>query len=74
MTPKQHYDAARQAKRIRQMAEDERWTARERREKIADEAITTMREGMKAFFEGRATLQLGPIQPGIGQSVRFVKD
>lgn len=56
------------------MTEDERWEATQRKEKIADEAITAMLEGMKAFFDGRASLLLGPMQPAVGQTIRFVKD
>ena len=72
MTPKEEYDQAQRAKRSRQMAQDEAWEARRKRDQAADECITVLLDGIKAFFEGHATLHLGPMQPGMGQSVRFI--
>lgn len=56
------------------MAEDTAYAARMKREAAADECITAVLDGVKAFFQGRATLHIGPMQPGIGQPVRFIKD
>lgn len=50
------------------MAEDTAYAARMRKEAAADEAFVVILEGLKAFFDGRATLHVG------GNPVRFVKD
>jgi len=74
MTPKEEYEQRKRARKAKKMAEDHAREARQKREQIADEAITSMLLGLRAFFEGRATLQLGPVMPGLGQSVRFYVD
>lgn len=56
------------------MAEENAYEARMRREAIADDALTAMLTGLKAFFEGRATLHIGQMEPGVGQPVRFKLD
>lgn len=56
------------------MAEDNAYTARMKREAAADEFIFKVMESMSAFLDGHATLHIAPMAPGIGQSVRFVKD
>lgn len=56
------------------MAEDTAYAARMKKEAAAEECFTVMLDGIKAFFDGRATLHIDSMKPGIGQSVRFVKD
>lgn len=78
MTPKQQYDAAQAAKRRARMTEDEAYEAHKRRDQLADEATVVVLEGVKAFFEGRATLQISPPSASaLGNpptSVRFIMD
>lgn len=74
MTPKEQYEAKRKIVKGRQMASDDAYTARVKRETAADEFMTSLMESVKAFFEGRATLHISPMQPGVGQGVRFIKD
>lgn len=57
------------------MADERKADEREARERLANEAITTMLSGMKAFFEGTATLHVEIAKPGVhGSIVRFVQD
>lgn len=57
------------------MADERKADEREAREQLANDAITTMLSGMKAFFEGRATLHVEIAKPGVhGNIIRFVQD
>lgn len=56
------------------MAQQDEWERKKQREQLADEAITVMLDGLRAFFQGKATLHIGTMQPGFGQPIRFVKD
>jgi len=74
MTPKEAYEAKRQPIRDQRMAEETAYAARMRRDAAADECITVMIDGIKAFFQGQATLHISSMNPGMGQSIRFLKD
>lgn len=74
MTPKEEYEARRQPIRDQRMAEETAYAARMKREAAADAAITAMLEGMRAFFEGRATIHFTPNMQGMGHGIRFLKD
>ena len=78
MTPKEEYDLRQRHKKERQMAEDDEWTARKRKEQAAEECFTVMLDGLRAFFEGKATLHVAPTigaaGPSQGHAVRFIKD
>lgn len=74
MTPKQLYEARKAAKMDRKVAEEQAYEARKRREAIVDDAIMTMLDGIKSFFEGHATLHISSHMPGVGTNIRFFKD
>lgn len=74
MTPKEAYEARRQPIRDQRMAEETAYAARQRREAAADECFTVVLDGLRAFFEGRATIHLTPNMQGMGQGIRFIKD
>lgn len=89
MTPKQQYDAKKQFKKEQAMARDEDYDARQKKEQVADECVTIVLESITAFFNGKATIKITPLQIGTGQvsangqsgvfnavghEVRFVKD
>lgn len=56
------------------MADETAYSARMRKEAAADECVTVMLEGVRAFFSGKATLHIEPMKPGVGQAVRFIRD
>lgn len=74
MTPKEEYEARRKQVKERQMAQQTAYEDRIKREQDADEFIQSLMQSVRAFFDGHATLHIGPMQPGIGQAVRFIKD
>lgn len=74
MTPKEQYEERKRIRKARQMAQQDEWERKKQREQLADEAITVMLDGLRAFFSGKATLHIGPMQPGMGQPIRFYKD
>lgn len=69
MTPKQKYEARRQPIKDQRMAEETAHATHLRKQAAADECLTVLLDGVKSFFEGRASLRIG--QNG---DVRFVRD
>lgn len=60
------------------MAEETAYAARMKKEAAAEECFTVMLDGLRAFFEGKATLHvattIGAAGSSQGHSVRFIKD
>lgn len=56
------------------MAEETAYAAHQRKQAAADDCLTVLLDGIKAFFDGRATLHISPPTPGMGQGIRFIKD
>lgn len=72
MTPKQQYEARRAPIKDQRMAEETSYAAHQRKQAAADECLTTLLDGVKAFFEGKASIDI--ISTMRGKVIRFKKD
>jgi hypothetical protein len=77
MTPKEEYEARRAPIKDQRMAEETAYAARMRKDAAADECLVVLLDGIKAFFEGRASISLSQSMGagmGGGTLIRFYKE
>lgn len=56
------------------MAEETAYAAHQRKQAAADDCLTVLLDGIRAFFDGKASLHISATLPGNGTAIRFYKD